>query len=138
MSRIINPNDPGKLRNAARRTIAEILRHLMFKRTLDEETMDMSAALVFALREIAASIDVTVEAWEKRNYFLKADRFRLEWEWAGPAAERLQEIVMLGRWEELPAQLAALAPRFKDIRIAKMTRDASVWKSSYALLMQGK
>ena len=138
MSRIINTNDPGKLRNAARRTIAEILRHLMFKRTLDEETMDMCAALVFALREIAASIDVTVEAWEKRNYFLKADRFRLEWEWAGPAAERLQTIVMLGRWEELPAQLAALAPRFKDIRIAKMTRDASVWKSSYALLLKGK
>jgi hypothetical protein len=138
MSRLINTNDPGKLRNTARRTIAEILRHLMFKRSLDEETKDMAAALVFALREIAASVDTTVEAWEKRDYFLKADRFRLEWEWAGPTADRLQEIVMLGRWEELPAQLAILLPRFKDIRIAKMTRPTSAWKASYALLMQGK
>ena len=36
MSRVINTENPGKLRNQYRRTIAEILRHLMFKRALDE------------------------------------------------------------------------------------------------------
>jgi hypothetical protein len=137
MSRIINTADPGKKRNQFRRTIAEMLRHLMFKRELDEETKDMAAAVVFALRGIAASVEATTAAWEKRDYFLKADRFRMEWEWVTPAAERLQALILGSQWEGLPQELAALAPHFADIRISKMTRNPSEWKASYRLLMQG-
>jgi len=32
MSRVINSNNPGSVRNAARRTIAEILRQMVSKR----------------------------------------------------------------------------------------------------------
>jgi hypothetical protein len=135
MSRIINTQNPGKRRNHARRTIAELLRHLMVKRELDEEGKDMAAALVFALREIADTIEATTEAWEKRNYFLKADRFRLEWEWARPSADRLEELIREERWERLPVELGRLLPRFADIRIAKMTRKPSTWTSSHKLLL---
>jgi len=116
--------------------MAEILRHLMFKRGVDDEVKDMTAALVYALRGIAESVEVTTDAWEKRDYYVKADRFRLEWEWVTPAAQRLTAIVREGRWEDLPRELAALAPRFADIRIAKMTRDPATWASSYERLMQ--
>ncbi|NLG51868.1 MAG: hypothetical protein GX552_17320 [Chloroflexi bacterium] len=136
MSRVINTDNPGKVRSQLRRTIAEILRHLMFKREIDEEARDMAAALVFSLRGIAQTIDQTVEAWENRDYYLKADRFRLEWEWVSPAARRLKEVVVHNRWEELPRELAALAPHFSDIRIAKMTRPPETWKSSYRLLIE--
>jgi len=136
MSRVINTADPGKQRSQCRRTIAEVLRHLMFKRQLDEEAKDMAAALVFALRGIAESVEATTEAWEKRDYFLKADRFRMEWEWVAPAAKRLEELILKGHWERLSQELAALAPHFADIRISKMTRDQSAWKASYRLLME--
>jgi hypothetical protein len=136
MSRIVNTADPGKQRGQLRRTIAEVLRHLMFKRELDEEAKDLAAALVLALRDIAATVEVTTAAWEKRDYFLKADRFRLEWEWVTPAAQRLEAIIRQERWEKLPQELASLAPRFGDIRIAKMTRPVSAWKASYRLLLE--
>jgi len=136
MSRVVNTDNPGKIRSQHRRTIAELLRHLMFKRTLDDETKDMAAALVFELRGIAESIEATTTAWENRDYFLKADRFRLEWEWAGPAAQRLETIILQERWEQLPAVLATLVPRFADIRILKMTRPPESWKASYRLLLQ--
>jgi hypothetical protein len=136
MSRVINTADPGKSRSQLRRTIAEVLRHLMFKRQFDEEAKDLAAALVLALRGIDESIEVTTAAWEKRDYFLKADRFRMEWEWVKPAAKRLEDIVRQERWDKLPQELGALAPRFADIRILKMTRDPSVWKSSYRLLLE--
>jgi len=136
MSRVINTSDPGKRRSQLRRTIAEVLRHLIFKRELDEEAKDLAAALVLSLRGIAESVEITTAAWEKRDYYLKADRFGLEWEWVTPAAQRLEEIIRRGRWETLPGELAALAPHFADIRIAKMTRPASAWKASYRLLMQ--
>jgi hypothetical protein len=134
MSRVVNPNGPGKSRDYARRTIAEILRHLIRKRSWDDEARDMASAVVLALEDIAASVEVTTEAWEKRDYFLKADRFRLEWEWAGPASRQLAEIVTNDRWNQLPAVLAALAPRFSDIRILKMTRAADTWLGQYRAL----
>ena len=136
MTRVINTASPGKQRNRLRRTIAEVLRHLMFKRRLDQESKDMAALLVFSLHGIADTVEATVSAWEKRNYFLKADRFRLEWEWVTPAARRLQEIIVNDRWEALPRELASLPPRFADIRIAKMTRPPSTWKGCYDLLME--
>ena len=137
MSRVINTDGPGKRRNRLRRTIAELLRHLMYKRELDEEGKDMAAALVFSLREIAGTIEVTTEAWEKRNYFLKADRFRLAWEWTGPTADRLEDLIREERWDRLPLELGRLVPRFTDIRVAKMTRKPSAWRSSYKLLLEG-
>jgi len=136
MTRVINTASPGKQRNKLRRTIAEVLRHLMFKRKLDQESKDMSALLVLSLYGIARTIETTLTAWEKRNYFLKADRFRLEWEWVVPAAQQLEETILTDRWERLPQELASLAPRFADIRIAKMTRPPSTWESSYRLLME--
>jgi len=136
MSRVVNISSPGKLRENHRRTIAEALRLLMCKRSIDEEARDLAATIVFSLREIAKTVEVTTAAWEDRDYYLKADRFRLEWEWVKPTAARLQEIITKGRWSELPAVLAQLAPRFADIRIAKMTRPPETWASAYERLMK--
>ncbi len=135
MSRVINRQGPGKIRNRERRTIAELLRHLMAKRELDSEARDMAAALVFSLEKIADSVEQTTEAWEKRNYYLKADRFRLEWEWTRPMAKRLREIILHGDWHRLPYLLAELAPRFADIRVTRMTRQPITWKAAYTLLL---
>jgi len=135
MSRVINTANPAKLRNQARRTIAEMLRHLMFKRRVDDESKDMAALVVLALRDIAATVDVTTSAWENRDYYLKADRFRLEWEWVAPAADRLEAVVVNGQWDQLPAELASLAPHFADIRISKMTRTPEDWRGALQALL---
>ena len=134
MGRVINISSPGKRRNQQRRTIAEILRHLMLKRELDPEAKDMAATVVFALRSIAETIEESTVAWEKRNYFLKADRFRRRWEWATVHAERLHKLLVDDRWEQLPQELAMLAPYFADIRVLKLTRPPSTWQSNYLLL----
>ncbi len=135
MSRVVNTSSPGTLRAQMRRTIAELLRRLMFKPRLDDESQDMAATLVYCLRAINDSIETTVAAWEKRDYFLKADRFRLEWEWTGPAAKRLEALIREGRWAALPRELAELAPRFADIRIAKYTRSEAIWAGACKRLL---
>lgn len=135
MPRIINTANPGKLRNQARRTIAEMLRRLMTKNGMDDESRDMAATIVYALRDIAATIDTTTEAWEKRDYYLKADRFRLEWEWVRPAAERLEKIIRQGAWERLPEELITLLPHFADIKINKWTRKPETWRGNYQALI---
>jgi hypothetical protein len=136
MSRVINTSGPGKRRNQQRRTIAEILRHLMLKRNLDDEAKDMAATLVLALREIAETVEQSTVPWEKRNYFLKADRFRRKWEWATIHADRLARLVMDDGWDAFPKELAMLAPYFKDVRVVKFTRQPSAWQGNHSLLKQ--
>ena len=136
MGRVINTNNPGTERNRWRRTVAEALRHLMKKKELDAEAKDLAALIVIGLRGIAETIEITTEAWEKRDYYLKADRFRLEWEWAGQAAERMAATIKSGLWPELPPQLAELLPHFADIRLTKLTRSPQTWQGCYDLLLR--
>ncbi len=137
MSRVINTSSPGSRRNHFRRTIAEILRRLMLKSALDEETKDMAATVVVALRGIAETIEESTYAWERRNYFLKADRFRRRWAWVPGTADRLQDLVAHDHWDRLPQELALLVPYFRDIRVLKFMRSPSTWTGNYRLLQQG-
>jgi hypothetical protein len=86
MSRIINTDSTGKQRNQHRRTIAEMLHQLMQKSNageMDQEVQDMLATIVFSLREIDEGIEQSSQAWEKRDYWMKAEELRQRWSWAG-------------------------------------------------------
>jgi len=136
MSRVIRVDGPGKLRTTLMRTGAEVIRHLSQKTEVDDEARDLAALLVYCFREIDDGIDETVRAWEKRDYWVKAERFRMRWSWAGLAASRLERIVAEDRWEQLPPALIELLPQFEDIKIAKFTRKPSLWRGAYDRLMK--
>ena len=135
MGRVINDNTPAKSRHRCRRAIAEILRHLSQKPAVDEETKDMAAMIVFFLREIDAGVEQTIAAWEKRGYWLKAERFLRDWEWTREAAANFEDIIRNEAWELLPELLADLFPRFADIQVKRMTNDHSEWEGAYEKLI---
>lgn len=136
MSRVVNLDGPGKARNQLMRTSAEVIRHLSQKTGLDEEACDMTALLIYCLREIDAGIDDSALAWEKRDYWVKAEQFRARWAWAGKAADELNSVVMHDAWEQLPIILARLLPHFTEIKIVKLTRNPSLWRGAYQRLLQ--
>lgn len=136
MSRIINLNSPGKIRNRNRRTIAEILRRMSKKPDFDEESKDMSATLVYLLREIYSGVMVSVEAWEKRGYWMKADRFMREWEWTLETAANLEDVIRNDAWELLPRLLGEMYPHTAGIELKRLTRPPSTWKGAYSKLME--
>ncbi|MBN1312109.1 MAG: hypothetical protein JXB30_11885 [Anaerolineae bacterium] len=118
------------------RTSAEVIRHLSQKAKLDEEARDLAALLVYCLRKIDEGIDDSALAWEKRDYWVKAEQFRARWAWAGKAADELNTVVIHGTWEQLPGVLAGLLPHFTEIRIAKLTRSPSLWRGAYQRLLE--
>ncbi|MBP7213708.1 MAG: hypothetical protein KBA03_05690, partial [Anaerolineaceae bacterium] len=67
------------LRNRLAKSIVLAIRTLMQKGEPDKESLDMAAFVVLALEKIAESVDQSATAWEKRDFWLKADRFRMEW-----------------------------------------------------------
>jgi hypothetical protein len=136
MSRIIATEGPGKMRSQHRRTIAEALRRLSQKPGLDDEVKDLAALIVFCLHRIADSVEQTTEAWDKRNYYLKADRFREGWRWVEPMTDELSALIYEERWSQLPEVLVQLMPHFSDVTIKKLTRKPSLWKGAYDKFMQ--
>jgi hypothetical protein len=137
MSRIIYTETPGKTRHQYRRSIAEMLRRLSQKRRIDEEAKDQAALIVLCLQGMADTVDQTVLAWEKRDYWMKAERFSREWEWLDPTADKLGRVIYEGRWHELPVALAKLAPHFSDIAVKRMTRQPAFWRGAYEKLVNG-
>jgi hypothetical protein len=133
---VISTEAPGKTRSQHRRTIAEALRLLSAKAQLDGEAKDLAALIVFCLHGIADTVDQTIDAWEKRNYYLKAERFREQWRWLDGVADELSSIIYEGRWDQLPVALASLMPRFADVNVKKLTRKPSLWKGAYERLIR--
>ena len=136
MGRVINTDGTGKQRNQHMRTAAEILRRLSQKPEIDAEAKDMVATLVFCLRSIDEGIDASAQAWEKRDYWMKADEFRQRWGWTGALADSLAQMVFADEWQRLPEMMIKLLPYFNDIKITKLTRKESEWLGSYTRLMQ--
>ncbi len=135
MSRIINPDNPGKIRNQQMRTCAEILRHLSKKPDLDGEAQDMIAHLVFCLRIIKETIEHSAEVWENRNYWVKAEELRRNWDWSSRMMHDIEQLVRSDNWGEFPAILAGLFQHVGHIKIKKFTRASDEWAGAYQKLL---
>jgi hypothetical protein len=135
MGRVINPDSTGKQRNQLMRTVAELVRRLGQKTVVDDDAKDMAALLVYCLREIDEGIDASAAAWEKRDYWMKADELRQRWAWAGQIADRLYSLILDERWDDFPAILVQLMPHIGDIKITKFTRDESLWQNAHSRLL---
>jgi hypothetical protein len=135
MGRLVRIDSPSTERQRLRRTIAEALHLLVKKPELDAEAKDLAALIVLALREISQIIETSATAWDKRHYYIKADQLRAEWEWAERAADRMENVIRAGDWPRLPVALASLVPRFRDVKVAKVTRSNALWSGAYARLI---
>ncbi|MGB1288625.1 MAG: hypothetical protein ACPG7F_18975 [Aggregatilineales bacterium] len=135
MGRVINTNSPGKRRNYQLRTIGELLRLLAQKQGVDDESRDMVATIIFALREVDATVIESMAAWEKRGYWSKASKFQMDWLWASQMAKKLETLLADDAWESLPDLMMQLFPHFSDMKINRMTRNADTWQGAYARLL---
>ncbi len=135
---VINTDSTGKQRNQTMRTVAEILRRLSQKQVVDDEVRNMTAMLVYCLREVEAGIDQSATAWEKRDYWVKSEELRQRWMWVGDMADQLRSMIYSEQWTLLPPIMLKLLPKVADIKITKMTRDVTLWDGVYDKLMQEK
>lgn len=135
MGRVVNINNPTSVRNHQMRTAAELLRHLSQKTVVDNEAKDMAAQLALCLRAVDEGIESSALAWEKRDYWIKAEQLRQRWTWAGAYAARLEKLIKSEEWENLPKLLVELFPRFADIKVTRLTREPDAWEGAYQRLL---
>ena len=135
MSRLINPDSAGKDRARLSKAIVLAVRELAKQTQVTPETKDLAAFIALALKQISAGIDASVAAWEKRDYWVKADRFRMEWMWSGQYAEKMRTAVLAEDWGTVAMVSAQIAQKFHKIVIAQNHRLGKPWVGAYRKLL---
>ena len=99
-----------------------------------QDSPDPTGPDPLALEEIAGSIDASVEAWEKRGYWVKADRFRLDWEWAGSSAAKLRSALAIEDWGSVAMAAVTIAQKLGKVTVPVRHRLGTPWVGAYQSL----
>ena len=134
MSRVINPDSAGKQRTQLTKAIVLSIRELARQTDTGPETRDLAAFIACALKTISEGIDASVTAWEKRDYWIKADKFRMEWAWAGSLAEKMRVAVLAEDWPTIAMLSAQIAQKFSKIQVSENHRLGKPWVGAYMQL----
>jgi hypothetical protein len=135
MSPIINPESAGKERTQLSKAIVLAVRELAKQIEVTEEAKDLAAFMAIALKSISEGIDVSVAAWEKRGYWVKADRFRMEWLWTGQVADKMKSAILSDDWGTIAMLMPQIAQRFNKIVVSENHRLGKPWVGSYGRLI---
>jgi hypothetical protein len=134
LTRIINPDSAGKERSHLSKTIVLAVREMVLQSEPGSESRDLAAFIILALERIAATIDVSVAAWEKRDYWVKADKFRMEWAWAGQLAKKMRAGLRKEDWGEIAVMAAQAAQKLNKVSVAPGNRLGKPWVGAWEVL----
>ena len=134
MSRVINPDSVGKERTRLTKSIVLCIRELAKQAKITPETKDMASFIALALQSIFDGVDVSVAAWEKRDYWVKADKFRMEWMWTGQFAEKMKTAVLSDDWATIASLMPQIASKLNKVEVSDNHRLGRPWENAYALL----
>ena len=134
MSRLINPDSAGKDRTRLSKAIVLSVRELAKQKDITTETKDLAAFIALALQTISEGIDASVTAWEKRDYWVKADRFRMEWMWSGQYAEKMKTAVLKDDWATVAMLMPQIAQKFSKVVVSDNHRLGKPWIGAYKQL----
>jgi hypothetical protein len=134
VGRVINPEGVGKERTRLVKSVRLAIRELMKQPQVDDRTRDLAAYIALALEEIAETIDVTVTAWEKRDYWIKADRFRMEWDWSSQLGKKMEKAVLDDDWAVVASTAAQVAQKLKDIDLPQRNKQGEPWVGAWDIM----
>jgi hypothetical protein len=131
VTQIKNPSTPGKERAHLSKAIVIAIREFMRQQEPDRTTNDLVAFVILALRKIADGIDKSVAAWEKRGYWVKADKYRMDWEWASRYTGKLDRAFRDADWGAVATLCVEIMGRFDNIKVSDRHRMGKPWEGAY-------
>ncbi len=135
MSRVIKIGSAGKDRLLLERGIILAIRELSQQSGMDESTRDILVYISLSLLAIGETIDTSVTVWEKRGYWIKADRYRMEWSWASIYGEEMKQAILSEDWVKVARITAQVTQKLSMVKIAKQNRLGTPWTGSYQKLI---
>jgi hypothetical protein len=137
LGRVINPDGVGKERTRLTRATVLAIRELMRQTDTDDNTRDLAAFVALTLEAIYGTIDVSVEAWEKRGYWVKADRFRMDWLWTERLGNTLRTSLLDEDWTTVALTAAQVAEKLGHVKVPKRHGLGTPWVGAWEKLQEG-
>jgi len=131
LSRLIKTDTAGKDRTRLTKGIVLAVRELAKQNDVTDEAKDLAAFIALALQTISDGIDESVAAWEKRGYWVKADRFRMEWLWTGQIATKMKTALLTDDWGTIAMLMPQIASKLGRIQVSENHRLGRPWAGAY-------
>ncbi len=134
----INKDTTGKERALQVRNILLAIRELNQSMEVNTVTKDLIAYIALNLNSIYNGIDVSVQAWEKRGYWVKADKFRMEWMWTLNTANKITKALLSENYIEVIGALPTIFEKFGSTTLPKSAKLSDAVAGSYEKLVATK
>jgi hypothetical protein len=131
MGRVIRTENLSTERNRLMKAMALALRELTKLPSFNSQARDLAAFLVLALDTLAEGVERSVGPWEKRGYWLKADRFRMDWIWVDSLRKELRAALEKEDPAEVAGLIGTLGEKLKHIEVSKNHRMGTPWTDAW-------
>ena len=138
MGRVIHTQNIGQQRTKMLKAIVISIRELMQQSEPDDKTRDLAAFIALALAVVADTIEKTVAPWEKRDYWVKADRFRREWAWTEEMAAQMRAAALKQDWPSVAMLSAQIGTKLSNIEVSPRHRMGKPWEGAWEELTAGR
>jgi hypothetical protein len=136
MGKVINTSTPAKNRATVMRLLAAFIEQSDLSKIEERDFRDKAAFICLSLIEIEKSIDDTARAWEKRDYWLKADMFRKDWGWVNKISTSLQEKIENRSWNNISEEIENLKEKLSSTVPTKRISKQEYWRGAYQTLQK--
>jgi hypothetical protein len=131
---VINPESAGKERTQLARGVVLAVRELLLQSDTGNQALDLAAFIALSLDAISKTVDPSVEAWEKRGYWVKADQFRMEWAWADRLSHELKLALTASDWARVAQAAVQIAQKLSAVKLPQRHRLGAPWVGAWARL----
>jgi hypothetical protein len=108
----------------------------MRQQDLSESSRDLAAFIGIALQDLYATVDSSVGAWEKRGYWVKAERFRMEWEWSQRQGDKMVSAIMIEDWGAVAQVAATTGQKLMKVSVPVRHKIGTPWVGAYQQLQK--
>lgn len=131
MAPVINRNNYSNQRSSYLRFISTALVALEKAKTVNEESKDICIFIYLTLLEIQKSIQNTIQPWEKRGYWVKADQFRAEWKWVDPMINLMEKKIKSQDWKACLTDCETMKGICKDFSPYQRLQVQNPWEGAW-------
>ena len=102
----------------------------------DDKSRDLAAFIALALLSISDTVESSVAAWEKKGYWVKADRYRMEWSWTERFGKQMKQAVVQEDWPMIAQVSVQVAQKLMSIEVPVRNRLGTPWEGAWGTLKQ--
>jgi len=137
VSRVLRTESGTTRRARVLRGLAQALRAaVQLKDSSSEEERDILAFLALGLATLQESVEETSSAWERKAYWVKADRFRQQWDWLPRILAVLEMSLQRGDLIRAGAYGLEIAVILADLKVSAGRPKGKPWNGAWNAWLQ--